>query len=200
MIMQGNKPEFIIIHHTATPLDTSPRTFFAVKQYHINKGWGDIGYHYFIENNGMLYKGRDDSKEGAHCYQEDMNKKSIGVCLEGNFDIELPTTEQEKVLKDLILNLRIKYNIPRQRIMFHRDFALYKTCPGNNFTWEYLQKLIMLKEVIRNSDNGAIYFTKGGKKQKISSVEGIMTVLTREFGVRNVDTKYVNKLPQGKFF
>lgn len=137
-----NKPEYIIIHHTATPKDKNPRTFDAVKRYHISKGWGDIGYHYFIESDGTLFNGRNENVAGAHCYQDNMNFKSIGICLEGNFDIEEPNKEQLKTLKELIKTIQVKYNIPDKNVLPHRKYATYKSCPGKNFTDKEINELL----------------------------------------------------------
>jgi len=80
------KPEsikYLIVHHTATARDTT--TFDAVKKYHISKGWGDIGYHYFITADGKIWPGRAENIVGAHASSSDMNFKSLGICLTGNF-------------------------------------------------------------------------------------------------------------------
>lgn len=130
----GNHPQYIVIHHTATPLDNNPRTFDAVKRYHVGKGWGDIGYHWFIERDGTLFTGRAENIVGAHCYQDNLNYKSIGICLEGMFDKEDPTPEQMKTLKDLVLRKMKEYTIPPENVVPHRKYATYKSCPGTRFT------------------------------------------------------------------
>jgi len=104
------KPEsikYLIVHHTATARDTT--TFDAVKKYHISKGWGDIGYHYFITADGKIWPGRAENIVGAHASSSDMNFKSLGICLTGNFMDEVPTEAQLSSLKDLVIKLQTKY-------------------------------------------------------------------------------------------
>jgi len=139
-----NKVEYIIVHHTggtdANPLaDTSSHTMEQVDQWHKAKGWDGIGYNWFIEKNGTLKKGRDESKTGAHTIG--YNDKSIGICLAGNFDLTLPTKEQEKSLAGLIASLRAKYAIPLENVVPHRKFAK-KTCYGNKLADDWARKLV----------------------------------------------------------
>ena len=106
------KPEsikYLIVHHTATARDTT--TFAAVKKYHISKGWGDIGYHYFITADGKIWPGRAENIVGAHASSSDMNFKSLGICLTGNFMDEVPTEAQLSSLKDLVIKLQTKYKL-----------------------------------------------------------------------------------------
>lgn len=126
-----NVPNYLIIHHTATLRDKT--TFEAVKNYHISKGWGDIGYHYFITTDGKLREGRKESVNGAHCIADKMNYQSLGICLTGNFEKEKPTLEQIGSLLFLINRLRKKHNISKENVLGHRAVTGAKTlCPGKN--------------------------------------------------------------------
>lgn len=139
-----NTPEYLIVHHTGgtelDPLaDTSHHTLEIVHNYHKSLGWEMIGYHYFIEKDGALRKGREENYHGAHTLN--YNQKSIGICLAGNFDATLPTKEQEKTLAKLLSDLCGKYSIPRENIVPHRRFA-QKSCYGKNLAEDWAQKLV----------------------------------------------------------
>jgi N-acetylmuramoyl-L-alanine amidase len=127
----ANKPEWIIIHHSAVSRTKNDKQFKAIDNYHRGKGWGMIGYQYLIEPDGTVMVGRPESKVGAHTYQEGMNYKSIGICLTGHFDLELPTDQQRIQLLELIEELQEKYKIPKEKVVPHRRFAP-KSCWGNN--------------------------------------------------------------------
>lgn len=129
-----NIPRNIIIHHSLVSYDKNPRQFTAIDNYHKSKGWGQCGYHYVIEKDGTIVQGRQENQVGAHCYQKWMNYRSIGICLSGNFDHELPTVAQLVSLKTKIEQLRNRYNISPDHVFGHRDFATYKSCPGTLFT------------------------------------------------------------------
>jgi N-acetyl-anhydromuramyl-L-alanine amidase AmpD len=126
-------PKFIVIH-TAAVKDAS---FEAVRRYHIEeRGWSDIGYHYYIEKDGKIHQGREEDKIGAHCRAADMNHKSLGICFEGHHDHEDWTYEQKDSALFLIQKLKMRYNIPKDHIIGHREaydiegVERKKTCPG----------------------------------------------------------------------
>ena len=127
----ANSKEYIILHHSAVSRNKNDKQYDAISNYHSNTlGWGEIGYHYLIEPDGDIRKGRDINKSGAHTSQNLMNYRSVGVCLTGNFDIEEPTKEQKEALIKLFTRLQAEYGIPDEKIKLHRDFAKYKSCPG----------------------------------------------------------------------
>ena len=127
-----NIPQNVIIHHTASVASPGKKQYEAVRKYHLGKGWGDgTGYHIFIEESGEVVKGRDEKTAGAHCKEKLMNFRSIGVCLAGHFDIQVPTDAQVRALYGVIRSLQNKYNIPAKNIFPHRNFATYKSCWGS---------------------------------------------------------------------
>ncbi|PCI20303.1 hypothetical protein COB64_02140 [Candidatus Wolfebacteria bacterium] len=143
-----NIPEYLIIHHTGAPksnllLDTSTHTFEIIDAYHRSLGWESCGYHYVIEKDGKVAKNpyRDDDYHGAHCSQEKMNTRSLGICLTGNFDATMPTKAQIRSLKELIREKRRQYNIPLTNIVPHRVFATYKSCFGTKLSAEWLRNI-----------------------------------------------------------
>ena len=143
-------PSYLIIHHSATDRDTT--TFASVKAYHISKGWGDIGYHYFITPS-MCHSGRGEDVVGAHCIADGMNFKSLGICLAGNFENETPTDWQVNRLKQLIKELQNKYNIPNKNILAHREVSGAATaCCGKNL----LPIIIEIRGEIMNADEIAV--------------------------------------------
>ena len=123
-----NDPRYIIIHHGAGSLN-----FEQVNEYHKSK-WGFrsslnffVGYQYFISYSGRVYQGRADNEEGAHCIN--FNKQSIGICLQGNMEIEEPTLAQLTSLERLVKEKKARYNI--KAVNGHRDFSS-TSCPGRN--------------------------------------------------------------------
>jgi len=85
----------IIIHHTATPnTDTDwPARVRQIWYYHTNtKGWGDIGYNYLIDPNGVIYEGRagGDDVIAGHAYGH--NVGTMGVAFLGTFSTVEPTS------------------------------------------------------------------------------------------------------------
>ncbi|NMC62832.1 MAG: hypothetical protein GYA55_06645 [SAR324 cluster bacterium] len=126
-------PEFIVIHHSASERTLSVE---AIRQYHISRGFDDIGYHKLIDFAGNLYDGRPLEIPGAHALG--FNDQSIGICCIGNFEDEEPTTKMLNTLNLLLLDLCSSFNIEVDRIIGHfevRNFIEAKSgakCPGKN--------------------------------------------------------------------
>lgn len=83
--------------------------FNQVNKHHSNL-WGftsslgfEIGYHKWIAFSGQLYIARRDNEEGAHTVDPNnpgwWNKNSVGLCLQGNLDVNNPTGWQLMTLK-----------------------------------------------------------------------------------------------------
>jgi len=142
-----NIPGNIIIHHTWVSRTKNYEQFDAVNAFHKRKGWGKIGYHYFIEPNGEVKIGRGEKESGAHTKQKLMNFRSIGICLVGNLDLEDPTLEQCKALYALIERLRSVHKISEGKVYSHRDFATYKSCWGSRLPNDVLGYLQMRLKV-----------------------------------------------------
>ena len=76
------KPTHIVIHRSLTN-DGQSVSREAIRKYHLQQGWHDIGYHYGIELAGdhyELFTGRKPYQIGAHCKESGMNACSLGIC------------------------------------------------------------------------------------------------------------------------
>lgn len=146
--MGVNKPEKIIIHHSLTKDNVLLSDFDAIKRYHMQtNGWSDIGYHWILEkiNNKWVWnEGRKENVSGAHCKEQNMNFKSIGICVVGNFDVEIPTPEIYQLVADKCKDIMKRWTI--NAIETHNKYATYKSCPGNNFKIEEVIKRVYKEE------------------------------------------------------
>lgn len=135
----NNKPTEIIYHHSVS----SNKTPESIHEYHKSKDWSGIGYQYYIRKDGTIYTGRPENAQGAHAKGE--NKRSIGICLEGNFEEEELSLEQMQSLYELSMYITLKYDI--YKIIGHGDVG-ETLCPGINFPVEAIDKAII--EGIKN--------------------------------------------------
>ena len=146
-----NKPQWIIVHHEAPPVTTNSPRFGVVNEYHKLKGFPKsslgyfCGYHLFIEKSGLVWKAREDFDIGAHTIG--YNDKSLGVCLAGNFDIEMPTEAQKTALRSVLKEKTIQYGILPLNIVPHRKFS-QKTCYGSKLPDTWAADLLTKEEKI----------------------------------------------------
>lgn len=127
----------LIVHCSATP-EGKDYSVDTIRQWHLQRGFSDIGYHYVIYRDGSIHMGRDESIIGAHCTGHNAN--SIGVCYiggcasDGKTPKDTRTAQQKQSLVKLLKELKTKY--PQASIHGHRDFSS-KACPSFDATKEY---------------------------------------------------------------
>lgn len=127
----------IIVHCSATA-EGKDFTTAQIRQWHLARGFSDIGYHWVIYRDGSVHPGRDESKIGAHCTGH--NSYSIGICYiggcasDGKTPKDTRTDAQKTALVKLLKELKAKY--PKATIHGHREYA-DKACPSFDAKKEY---------------------------------------------------------------
>lgn len=127
----------IIVHCSATPEGRDVSTE-EIRQWHIDRGWSDIGYHFVVELDGTVYDGRPVEDIGAHT--KGHNADSIGVCYVGGVNEDgqpkdTRTPEQVVGLLDLLIDLRNTFG-KHITLHGHNEFS-DKACPSFNVQEEY---------------------------------------------------------------
>ncbi len=95
----------LVVHHSATANSSANWALevLAIWNYHTyTQGWGDIGYNYLIDPNGVVYEGRagGDNAVGAHFSCQ--NGGTFGVCMLGTFTSVSPSAAALVSLKQLL--------------------------------------------------------------------------------------------------
>ena len=120
----------LIVHCSATP-SGKDFTVQQIRQWHLARGFRDIGYHFVIYRDGSVHKGRPLEQAGAHCVGH--NRHSIGICYIGGLAIngktpaDTRTVAQKAALTELLKELHAKF--PHATLHGHREFAA-KACPS----------------------------------------------------------------------
>lgn len=126
--------EGILLHNSGVSVLQSIE---VIHNYHKNKGWAGIGYHYYVRKDGSIYRGRTENMAGAHC--PGVNSISIGICAEGNFNEEIMSEVQKQAIIELVKDIKSRYNI--KWIKGHREI-LATSCPGANFPLEEIKTAV----------------------------------------------------------
>lgn len=128
-------PKYVILHHSATK-DSGTVSWNAIRRYHVESlNWREIGYHYGIEKIDdctQALLGRMWYERGAHCKEDGMNGRSLGVCFVGNFDEQEVPAEQWDLGVKVVGSICLSHGISVDYVRGHCDFSR-KTCPGKYF-------------------------------------------------------------------
>ena len=121
---------YIVVHGAWTPpsLDVGAA---EICEWHRERGWQEIGYHWVIRRDGTVEDGRDHGTPGAHVRGH--NHHSVGICLIGGkaqdadaWEVNY-TTEQYSALRELLRDLTRRYE--GAEVVGHRDLDA-RECPG----------------------------------------------------------------------
>ncbi|MFC0531684.1 golvesin C-terminal-like domain-containing protein [Phytohabitans kaempferiae] len=143
----SNRPNKIIIHHTATANATTYTQAHAfslaraIQNYHMDSnGWSDSGHNFTISRGGYIMEGRRTSLShltsgngfvtSAHCPGQ--NTVGVGIENEGTYTSLLPPTVLWDRLVDLCAYICQQGRFGASQIYGHRDFVA-TSCPGNAF-------------------------------------------------------------------
>jgi hypothetical protein len=179
MIKHGSTPvNTIFVHCSATQpewMEDSPLSSKVeeISRWHKQRGFNRIGYHWVIDRNGEISKGRAENEAGAHV--KNHNTGSIGICLIGGFGSnendpfdENFTVEQDMALRNLIDDIKTRTKITK--IRGHNEVAA-KACPGFNVS-RWLKNAPPVRELSESTTMQA------GGIQMISGAAGGLTALS----------------------
>ena len=119
---RSGNPEGFVLHHAA-----ANGSVYDVHNWHLANGWAGIGYHFYVRKDGSVYRGRPEDWIGAHTVG---HNSKIGICAEGNFEIDLMGAAQRNAIIELLDHLRGKYG--NLEVYGHRDLDS-TDCPGKNY-------------------------------------------------------------------
>ena len=155
---EPRNPDFqwIVLHHSATHGGSAE----AIGRGHRAR-LGGIAYHFIIGNGSgspdgkveTTYRWRDQIP-GPHTRNQEMNLRSVAVCLVGNFQTDLPSRKQAVSLLDLLERISRECNIPARRIVSHREADPQTLCPGKRLPMDRLRAAMarrLRRPGIRNS-------------------------------------------------
>jgi len=125
----------LTVHHDGMPpVDLRSRSEVAaridlIRRSHMERGWGDIGYHYIVDPLGEVWEGRPLSWQGAHVAAQ--NEGNLGVMVLGNFERQNPTAAQLSALDRFVASRVSAYRLGVSNVLTHRELAA-TACPGRN--------------------------------------------------------------------
>lgn len=130
----------IVIHCSATK-EGKRVSVKDIDQWHKDRGFRKIGYHFVIYPDGSIHTGRDITEVGAHV--QGYNAQSIGICYVGGLDAngkakDTRTPEQKAAMFYLLQQLHGCF--PKARILGHRDLSPDLNGNGIIEPFEYIKE------------------------------------------------------------
>ncbi len=129
----------IVIHCSATRCNV-PFNPDMLEIAHEQRGFDGIGYHFYIETDGLVHYTRRLHRVGAHA--KGFNLHSIGICYEGGLTpdgipADTRTPAQKLALRDLITALKKVF--PKAVVKGHYQLSadIHKACPCFDAEREY---------------------------------------------------------------
>lgn len=178
----------IIIHCSATrPEWFDKKTLAAkvkeIKRWHVeDRKWSDIGYHFIIDRDGKIAKGREIDVAGAHVAGRNAN--SVGVCLVGGHGssptdkfLDNYTPEQEAALRTLLEDLQ-GLHAGIKKVSGHNDYA-NKACPGFKVSeWLEGKPKSVVKSTTMQASTVQIVSGAGAGVAAVGSLDGTAQIVT----------------------
>lgn len=159
----------IICHHSAN--SSKDDQFSSIYAYHNSGANGKIrpnrgmAYHFVIERSGKIVRAHDDDFICDNSGNWMMNKRSIAICLAGDFTKEQPTKEQIVSLASLLAQVQTHHGIADNRVLLHSEVTPHHTeCPAIDLrALAFSHRNIQMKERIPQLQ-AAIKRTRGTRQ------------------------------------
>ncbi|MGE4293973.1 MAG: N-acetylmuramoyl-L-alanine amidase [Desulfovibrio sp.] len=132
----------IVVHHSATRTGS----YESIKAMHVKRGWDDAAYQLILSNGsadlpaGALEPTEHyrDLSPGPATRNQRSNLRGLHLCIIGNYQADEFPEAMRPALGRVLRELCRRFDIPPDRIMFHRDVSA-SVCPG-----KHIQKEAML--------------------------------------------------------
>jgi len=99
-----------------------------------------FAYHWLVRPDGTCERLLEDSAIGWHAGNWEINTRSIGIALSGNYEHSTPPAEQLAATAQLV---RTQYpSIDLARVFGHREINPQATCPGDGFLDGWKEQIV----------------------------------------------------------
>lgn len=123
MFQKPNRPVTKVFLHCSASDNAKHDNVATIKEWHLARGFNDIGYHFYVDKFGRIFPGRDIEKVPAA--QKGHNTGSIAICAGGLKEF---TQVQLAAVKQLCTEIDKAY---QGAVTFHghHEVEPLKTCP-----------------------------------------------------------------------
>lgn len=133
---------YLVISHSAIPGSVQPATIARFHAEHVQ--WPGIGYHFYIDDRGRISKTNELTTISHHVGRWD--RVSIGICVGGNFEEEIPAPAQIESTAQLTAWLLYELDLPLDAIRGKNEFVEADS-PGHQWLSGKKWKSILIERV-----------------------------------------------------
>ena len=133
---------YLVINHSAVPATVSAKD---VARFHVkHMTWPGIGYHFYIDGQGLIYKANELTTTCYHVQKWD--PVSIGICVAGNFTNVVPSKAQLASAAHLIAWLLQELKLSPNAVKGKKEFIDTQS-PGHQWLTGKMWKNMLLDTV-----------------------------------------------------
>lgn len=132
-----NNPQYLILHHA-----DMNGSVLDVNRVHLDRGFWEIGYNYYVRKDGSIWQGRPENCEQANCYN--YNTNSVSICAEGNFMEDTMSDAQKQAIIEVGRWIEGRYGNKLQ-VKGHKELQA-TDCPGTNYPLSEIKSAIVAAE------------------------------------------------------
>lgn len=175
----------VIIHHSYRPNRAcgvsrirERADVLSMHRYHLEQGWGGIGYNFLAFQGGNAYEGRGWGRTGAHTAGR--NSSSVGICLVIDGTSVVPTQAIIDTVEDIIAQGISLGHISEIHTRAPHDQFQAKDCPGRFVKASSLlgtKGIPTLPDIIRARPT--LRLGKGGKNADSDTVAAVRELQRR---------------------
>lgn len=130
-----------IIFHCSASDNPDHDDVSVIRQWHLARGWKDVGYHYFVKKDGTIQQGRPIDQIGAHVFGH--NDGTVGLCFSGRTEF---TRAQAAAATGAIALIEAQVGKTLE-LHSHNEYTNLKTCP-NFVLADFLRgKITLIKKI-----------------------------------------------------
>jgi len=133
---------YIVINHSAVP---STVTVDKIAKFHTkNMQWPGIGYHFYIDKQGKIFKTNELTSVSYHAGR--LDPISVGICVGGNFTKTVPTQAQIASTAHLVAWLLQTFSLPLDAVKGKKEFIDTQS-PGHQWLAGRMWKNMLLAAI-----------------------------------------------------
>ncbi len=134
-----------VYQNPRNPVRNSSGEYQPIYSGHFNESGEQVfyGYHWKVQQDGSVARLLDDDAIGWHAGNWEINKRSIGICIDDDLDHKHPTDASIDTVAQILRNHYPRLDPTDQTVIGHNE-ASKTACPGDEFIGGWKNRLLSI--------------------------------------------------------